>query len=97
MVCKKHGGWRIWQRRLRKPPRQGFFELYGALKRHRAGKHLVPEPAEAGTALRSADGGQNWETIEPFYNGSLYGAVSLGHLRVRSQTGAAAWPLSIPE
>ena len=33
---------------------------------------------EAGTAVRSADGGQTWETIEPFYNGSLYGAVSLG-------------------
>jgi photosystem II stability/assembly factor-like uncharacterized protein len=33
---------------------------------------------EAGTLLRSQDGGENWQTVEPFYSGSLYGAVSLG-------------------
>jgi photosystem II stability/assembly factor-like uncharacterized protein len=33
---------------------------------------------EAGTALRSVDKAGSWEVIEPFYNGSLYGAVHLG-------------------
>ncbi|MDH4564996.1 YCF48-related protein [Pseudomonas sp. BN411] len=33
---------------------------------------------EAGTLLRSQDGGQSWQPVEPFYSGSLYGAVSLG-------------------
>ncbi|MCY1267549.1 Ycf48-like protein [compost metagenome] len=33
---------------------------------------------EAGTLLRSLDAGVYWQAVEPFYNGSLYGAVSLG-------------------
>ena len=34
---------------------------------------------EAGTALKSSDGGQTWNTIAPFYNGSFYGGASLGN------------------
>ena len=33
---------------------------------------------EAGAVLRSADGGQNWSLLKPFYDGSFYGAVHLG-------------------
>lgn len=41
-----------------------------------AGKWLIV--GEAGTLLRSLDGAQSWEVVEPFYNGSLYGALHLG-------------------
>lgn len=33
---------------------------------------------EAGTVLRSDDAGASWEAMEPFYDGSLYGAIHLG-------------------
>lgn len=33
---------------------------------------------ESGTLFRSTDGGINWESIPEFYNGSLYGGLSLG-------------------
>ncbi|MBS0555095.1 MAG: glycosyl hydrolase, partial [Proteobacteria bacterium] len=33
---------------------------------------------ENGTVLRSTDGARSWEAVEPFYHGSLYGAVHLG-------------------
>lgn len=33
---------------------------------------------ESGTLFRSTDGGENWETVPEFYNGSLYGGLNLG-------------------
>jgi len=32
---------------------------------------------EQGLVLRSSDGGEHWQSLEPFYNGSLFGVVRL--------------------
>lgn len=36
---------------------------------------------EQGLVLRSSNGGQDWETLTPFYNGSLFGVVHLSASR----------------
>lgn len=62
---------------------------------------------EAGTLLRSRDGGQNWDPVPPPYEGSLFGLVALadGQLLVhglrghvfRSNNGGAGWqPVPTP-
>lgn len=39
------------------------------------GKHRVFIAGEGGLMYRSVDGGQSWESLEPFYDGSWFGAV----------------------
>jgi photosystem II stability/assembly factor-like uncharacterized protein len=39
------------------------------------GKHRVFIAGEGGVMYRSVDGGQSWESLEPFYEGSWFGAV----------------------
>lgn len=63
---------------------------------------------EAGSLLRSRDAGASWQALPAFYDGSLYGALSLGKERwlaygmrgqvFRSLDDGETWqPLSLPE
>lgn len=62
---------------------------------------------EAGSLLRSQDGGNSWQALPAFYDGSLYGALSLGEGRwlaygmrgrvFRSEDDGETWhALSLP-
>ena len=48
---------------------------FNGLDGDRDGRRMLV--GEQGLVLRSSDGGVHWQTIEPFYNGSLFGVVRL--------------------